>query len=214
MKRLLAVVGDYYHPEQHLRRSLEAVLSSLRSQGSYELEFIATDQIVDALQDNPDCLILSKENRLRPRESETDVWLTDEVEKAIIRYVDEGGSLLAWHSGLANYGRDSAFTRMVGGFFDYHPKEHQRVTYRTQGSPAQTEFVILDEHYFVGCDTEHTEVFLVSESIDGTSIAGWRHPYGKGKVCCFTPAHRLDGLLDREVVSYMRSNIEWCCYNE
>lgn len=222
MKRLIALIGDYYHAEGNIRQSLEAIFDDAKMQTGYSLTIVQVEQLLEELQSKTDCLILCKENRYDPTVSNPEVWMNSEVEKAIIQYVQDGGSIIAWHSGLANYGADSQFTKMLGGYFEYHPKNHEQVTYeisikadvqtngQTDGLTNQANssaafdelaksFTIVDEHYFTNCFHNSTEVYLTSTSIDGKSTAGWRHPFGKGKVCCFTPAHRLEGLLATDV---------------
>lgn len=60
---------------------------------------------------------------------------------------------------------------------------------------GETLMTLFDEHYFVEVDADQTEVFLYSLSGMDRQIAGWRHSFGKGKVCCFVPAHDRSGLL-------------------
>jgi hypothetical protein len=69
-------------------------------------------------------------------------------------------------------------------------------------------FSLSDEHYFVQCDDENTEVYLRSTGEAGDSIAGWKHSYGKGKVCCFTPAHTKEGMLDENISLLLAEQIK------
>jgi hypothetical protein len=94
---------------------------------------------------------------------------------------------------------------MLRGSFDYHPPGLQEVTYRQNG----TTFTLLDEHYFVHCDAVNTEVYLWSTGESGNSIAGWKHSFGKGKVCCFTPAHTKQGMLNENISCLLAENINW-----
>ncbi|WP_241158355.1 ThuA domain-containing protein [Cohnella candidum] len=70
---------------------------------------------------------------------------------------------------------------------------------------------MLDEHYFVEYDSARTETFLRSESVDGSSVAGWRHTFGAGRVCCLTPAHRREGLLQPDFQRLLGEAVRWCC---
>ncbi|WP_235548826.1 ThuA domain-containing protein [Paenibacillus sp. Soil522] len=123
--------------------------------------------------------------------------------------MENGGGWLAWHSGLASYPVDSSYTRMLRGYFLSHPEQHKPVSYIAAGNGQQGTFEFVDEHYFVHCDEENTEVFLRSASTDGESIAGWRHRFAAGRVSCLTPAHREEGLLHSDFSGWLKREIEW-----
>jgi type 1 glutamine amidotransferase len=214
MKQLIAVLGDYYHPFEAIKKSLSQVLELPSMKEKYQVEIVESEDLTAAIARKPDTVILFKEDRINPNGDEVRTWMTYEMEETIAHYVKEGGGWLAWHSGLASYRRDGVFTGMLRGYFDFHPEINQQVTYRTLNKKEQSQesvFEILDEHYFVYCDEANTDIILESESIDGKAISGWRHRYGEGRVCCFTPAHRPEGLLHPGVISLLAENIRWCC---
>jgi type 1 glutamine amidotransferase len=168
-----------------------------------------TESLVSALEELPDAVILFAEDRIAPTTNPDLKWMTPAISDQIVHYVENGGSWLAWHSGLASYPVDSSYTRMLRGYFLSHPDQHELVSYTSVNVEQPEAFEIMDEHYFVHCDAGRTEVFLRSSSVDGESIAGWRHPYGAGRVSCLTPAHREEGLLDSSLLSLLRCEIEW-----
>ncbi|MFC5528790.1 ThuA domain-containing protein [Cohnella yongneupensis] len=206
MKQIVAMLGDYYHREADSRASLLAALQSQLGEGSINVRFIGKDQLVGVLSEQPDAVVLFAEDRLTPQEDEDAKWMTDEIAASIVRYVEAGGGWLAWHSGLASYDPQGDYVSMLKGYFLSHPSEHQPVKY----SGDNIAFEIMDEHYFVECRTEETEVFLRSSSIDGASIAGWRHAHGAGRVLCLTPAHRPEGLLHADVLKLLERSVVWC----
>jgi len=208
MKNIVAVVGDYYHLEEDSAESLNRALQPLAESASVSLRFVSAGRLAEALATGPDAVILFKENRVAPNEDEHARWMTRDIADAIVRYVEGGGGWLAWHSGLASYDSNGAYVSMLKGHFLYHPAEHRPVRYDRE---AGESFEFLDEHYFVECRAEETEVFLRSESEDGASIAGWRHAHGRGRVCCLTPAHRREGLLHPELLVELRRALVWCC---
>lgn len=207
MKRVVALIGDYYHPEEAIRESLQRALDMLQPEAGVSITFITYNELLEELQTKPDAVVICKENRLDPTVDDVKLWMTDEIADAIVQYVDNGGGWLAWHSGLASYPVEGPYAEMVRGYFKFHPKDHQRVQYKNN----QEVFEFVDEHYFVYCDESNTDVFLRSESIDGASIAGWRHAFGKGKVCCLTPAHNKEGLLDEGFLRILGQSTLWCC---
>ena len=177
MKTVLAIVGDYYHDRDLAMESLKKALFSYISAGEIQIVECDTNQLVEKLAENPDAVILFKEDRLNPNDDQVHKWMTEEVEDEITRYVENGGGWLAWHSGLASYAIDGSYKKMVKGYFESHPDKHQIVTYTNNTenpiSSSGLLFEALDEHYFVYCDVENTNVFLYSESVDGESTAGW-----------------------------------------
>jgi len=210
---VLAIIGDYYHPKEAILQSLEQSLFSNNINGEIQLDLCKPDQLLKKLSARPDAVVLFTEDRVNPTDKKIYTWMTEEIANEISQYVKNGGSWLAWHSGLSSYSIDSNYTKMLRGYFEYHPDKHQVVSYKSTSDndilPEDVSFAVLDEHYFVHCDTENTTVFLLSESIDGQSIAGWHHSYGEGKVCCLTPTHNKEGLLDSTFEEVLKKCIMW-----
>jgi type 1 glutamine amidotransferase len=209
--RLTAVLGDYYHSHEWAKETLETALNIGKE--DMEIDYCHPEQLPEVLSKQPDVVILFKENRYNPVDENVETWMTEELSLVITNYVENGGSWLAWHSGLASYPVEGSYVKMLKGSFLYHPEKHQYVHYKAvEGNalvPSSSSFEIMDEHYFVHCDKENTNVFLVSESIDGKAEAGWFHHYGSGKVCCLTPAHNRNGLLNENFLSVLRNCVNW-----
>lgn len=215
MKRIVALLGDFYHKEELARESLLSAVADKLAAKELEIQFVSNGQsLMEALLDGPDAVILFAENRVDPHGAPDAGWMTAKLSEQIVSYVENGGGWLAWHSGLASYPVDSGYVRMLRGYFLSHPEQHQQVRYEpVQASAAaslsESGFELLDEHYFVKCDEDDTEVFLRSVSVDGRSVAGWRHPYGAGRISCLTPAHRAEGLLDSGFLQALLQEVEW-----
>jgi len=200
MKRVLALLGDYYHNHSMLYSVLKLACKKIS-----DIVLIDSDanDFINYLNENPAMVVLGKEYRLNPNEKDIKTWMTPQIEQHLISYVENGGNLFVWHSGLASYPKDSKFVEMLRGYFEYHPEKNKLVRYFSNGnyliSKRDVDFEVTDEHYFVFCDTKNTNVFLYSKSEDGESIAGWTHNYGLGKILCLTPSHREEGLMSREM---------------
>ncbi|WP_312095926.1 ThuA domain-containing protein [Niallia sp.] len=207
---ILAIVGDYYHPKEAILQSLEQVLSAHEK---IELEIGNPHHLLEKLAEKPDVVILFSENRVNPTDDNVHTWMTEEIADAIIQFVESGGGWLAWRSGLASYEIDSNYAKMLRGYFKYHPNQHQIVHYSNTTDndilSSGVSFDLLDEHYFVHCDTDQTTVFLQATSVNGQSIAGWYHTYGNGKVCCLTPTHNKEGLLDPAFIEVLEKCVMW-----
>lgn len=211
MKKIIALVGDYYHHEDNISGSLNSALLKLTEEGDQiEIEYIKTDQLSGKLQEQPNVVVLSKTNRLNPTEEKHEFWMCEELEDEICHYVHGGGSWLAWHSGLSSYENCEKYYEMVRGKFDFHPSEHQLVSYQPTGrvTTIRKQFRIVDEHYFVTCDESNTDVFLRAVSDKGNTVAGWTHAYGLGRVVCLTPTHNKEGLISNEMVDLMVKSLK------
>jgi type 1 glutamine amidotransferase len=215
LKRIVTLLGDYYHPRERIQASLIRVLALLNEENErYEYVEIEPSQLKKELESQPDAVILFKEDRLNPNDEKVDTWMTEEIGEAIAQYVEQGGGWLGWHSGLASYSIEGSYTKMLKGYFEYHPVPHPRVKYTdVRGNDAfgPVSFEIKDEHYFVKVKEEETNIFLESVSEEGHSTAGWFHHYGAGRVCCLTPAHNEEGLLNEEFTLLLAKTVEWVC---
>ena len=210
MAKIVALVGDYWHDGEAAKAGLEAAVKRLPNKDEIELQYITYEEVSTVLDNKPELFINAKMNKLNPKDEHVVTWLSEVLDQKIENYVKEGGSVLAWHAGLAGYSSESSYTQMLRGSFDYHPRGLQEVTYNGN----DTTFTIADELYFVHCDEANTEIYLRSTGADGDTIAGWKHSYGKGKVCCLTPAHTKEGMLNENVTSLLSKKIKWLVTHE
>ncbi|MFF2090618.1 ThuA domain-containing protein [Paenibacillus sp. NPDC058174] len=207
MYKIAAVIGDYYHREDAIKSALMSALQ-VTFGGKAAVDVWITDalELPQTLAKRPDAVVLFKENRVDPEGDREALWMNEAIAQSITAYVKQGGGWLAWHSGLASYPEDGAYVEMLRGSFASHPELHELVEYEGNG----VQFAIKDEHYFVHCDEDRTEVYLRSSSVDGTSIAAWRHYYGEGRVCALTPAHRPEGLQHPSFIRLLGEALAWC----
>ncbi len=199
-KTVLALVGDYYHKAEWAERALRNALEGMKD---VELRCVDAAAFEAELRARPDLVVLFKEDRIDPQSETPRRWMSEELQRRASDYVEAGGSWLAWHSGLAGYDPGGPYVRMLRGHFLTHPALHQTVRY-VPLAPGESPYELLDEHYFVSCDEANTNVFLRSSSVDGESIAGWSHAFGRGHVACYTPAHTEAALASEEVAGALR----------
>lgn len=204
MIKIVALVGDYWHSGDDAKAGLEAAIKRIPDI-EVDLQYLTYEEVSQVLDEQPDLFINAKMNVLNPKDEQKIIWLTAEVDRKIVNYVNEGGSLLAWHAGMAGYPSETNYTQMLRGSFTYHPPGLQDVTYMQK----EKVFSLSDEHYFVQCDVENTDVYLRSTGVAGDSIAGWQHSFGKGMVCCFTPAHTKEGMLDENISCLLAEKLNW-----
>lgn len=211
MIQIAALLGDYWHEKEDAKAGLEAAMARLSFKEEVNLQYVTHEEVSEVLEQKPHLFVNAKMDPLNPQEKEVVTWLTEELDHQLTGYVTNGGSVMAWHAGMAGYSSDSSYIQMLRGSFDYHPPGLQKVTYQLQQEdPAgDHSFTIEDEQYFVHCNEADTEVDLWSAGADGNSLAGWKHAYGAGKVCCFTPAHTREGMLDENVSRLLAEKIQW-----
>lgn len=208
---VLALVGDYYHDGKYIRRGIESVIGETK----FDVRFVSDPSDVewDSL-DGYDLFLLAKEGKIDPENSD-EVWMDESIDSAILRYVEEGGGILALHSALANYPVDSHIRDILRGHFVRHPREHPEIHFSIadESHPVVSgveAFSLKDEQYFVDVDEENTVVFLSGLSEEyGESPAGWAHEYGEGRACCVTPGHKLEVLEHPALKGLLENTIEW-----
>lgn len=213
MIKAAALLGDYWHSKEDAKAGLETALSRLSESEEVDLTYITHEEVLETLEQKPDIFINAKMDPLNPKDEEVVTWLTPEIETKLIEYVQNGGGLFVWHAGMAGYDAESRYIEMLRGAFDYHPPGLQQVTYMPAEGAVDhaATFTIEDEQYFVHCEESATTVDLWSTGVDGDSLAGWKHTYGSGKVCCFTPAHTREGMQNEHVSRLLAEKIAWTC---
>ena len=206
MKKVLALVGDYYHPSDYLKQALKLVIKN-----DYCLDIYSNHRDIDwdGLMEY-DVLILATWGKINDPESEG-YWLDEYHEKRIDQFLAEGGKLFLIHSGTASYPKNGLFRKITGGHFIEHPEDYPELRMKTVTDNPLTknikDFIIKDEQYFMDLDQEEIEIFLKAKSNQfGESTAGWIREYKKGKVIVLTPGHSLE-VFEKEMMQKLINNI-------
>lgn len=206
MKKVLALVGDYYHPSNYLKQALKMVIKK-----NYHLDIYSSHQEIDwdGLMEY-DVLILATWGKINDPDDEA-YWLDHYHEQRIDQFLAEGGKLFLVHSGTASYPRDGLFRKIAGGHFIEHPEDHPEMTMKTAADNPLTkgikDFIIKDEQYFMDVDQEEVDIFLKAKSDQfGESTAGWTKDYKQGKVIVLTPGHSLE-VFEEKMMQKLINNI-------
>lgn len=207
--KCLAFTGDYYHSSD----GISALLAALET--GYDWEFHGSHETVpwDRLPEYR-LLVIAAENRLEPGVSDR-TWLDDRTDRLIERFVTEGGGLFAFHSGIASYDENSAYRKLTGGSFQFHPKEHPRFEIVPTGTThpllrGVSRFFAVDEQYFVSRDPDTTLLAVAESSRYGSSAALWCAERGAGRTAVFTTGHRAETLELEGVRRIVRNAVTWC----
>lgn len=209
MKKVLALVGDYYHPSDYLKQALKMIIKK-----NYHLDIYSRHQEIDwdGLMEY-DVLILATWGKINDPEDEA-YWFDEFYEHKIDQFLAEGGKLFLVHSGTASYPKDGLFRKITGGHFIEHPEDHPEMTMKVVADNPLTkgieDFIIKDEQYFMDVDQYEVEIFLKAKSDQfGESTAGWSKKYKQGKVIVLTPGHSLE-VFEEEMMQKLINNILLC----
>jgi type 1 glutamine amidotransferase len=206
----LALVGDFYHPRKTLVSLFEKAAPDVKWSFVYDPRKVDWSGL-----DKYRLLVLSTENRLAP-ESSDEVWMDEGIARSIQRFVEGGGGLLAYHSGLASYPPEGAYWKLIGGGFQFHPKTHPEflVSPESVAHPileGVSAFSIVDEQYFVERDPVSTLALASSSSPRfGSSCAAWCVERGSGRVACVAPGHRPESLGNPNLQRLLGNSARWC----
>jgi type 1 glutamine amidotransferase len=151
--------------------------------------------------------------------------ITDQQCKDIKRWVEEGGSLWAWHNNSRLSLMRQDYRDVQGATIIGHPPVRPfKVKIINHDHPITAgvnDFVVTDEQHFLVYekDPKHVLAMSVNEdnltyrSRDGkpsnTCEAVWAYDYGKGRVCFFAPGHAMTALWNPEYEKMQKNAVKW-----
>ncbi|MCM8899641.1 ThuA domain-containing protein [Caldicoprobacter algeriensis] len=205
--RVLVFCDDRWHPASVVKSGLDPLVDD-----GFEFTYIENmaDWTPDMIKGFP-VVILAKSNNFSS--TDTTEWATEEAQSVFESYVQNGGGLLAIHSGTAGYMEANIIRGILGGVFTHHPEQCPVTVEAVDGhviTHGFEPFTLKDEHYFIEIDNNvDLCVFLASTSQHGRQPAGWVRIHGKGKVCVLTPGHNLDVWLHPSFQLLLRNSLNW-----
>jgi len=189
--KILIIAGDYWHAAGALEHPVRNTCAD--EDWTFESVIDPTEVPWDSLKDYR-VIVLAKSGAVPSYAPDGSLWLSEDQEALIARYVQEGGSLLALHCGLCEYRKGGPVRKLMRGHFLTHPPMCE-VRLDTVGQHDVLESVlptirVTDEQYHVDTDESQTTVFLKSSAAgEPDHVAGWTHDAGKGLVICLAPGH-------------------------
>ena len=221
--RVLLICDDFYHPGQV---PIDGV-APLESQGfGFDIISDAKDFSPDRLQSYP-VVILVKSDQVSAADKSN--WKTEAVQKAFIAYVENGGGLVAIHSGTVPGKEKKGLEELLGCRFTGHP-EACPVTVQPIKPHPVTEgvgmFCEKDEHYRLEILSPDVDILMASYSAaQGTPDKYAEDPgkntpaaicpaacvrtQGKGRVCVLTPGHLLPVWLNPHFQRALSNALRW-----
>ena len=216
--RILMICDDYSHPGD-----VPAEGISLLTKAGFQFEII-----VDAKKFSPDMLknysaVLLAKCDNTSREDRTG-WKTKAVQQAFIDYTENGGGLLAVHSGIVAGENTEALDRLLGCRFVYHPRACPVTVQPVKPHPVTKGvkmFTETDEHYRIEILAPDADILIASYSPpqhkpDSAAETAWIGPaglvrtQGRGRICVLTPGHFLPVWHNPEFQKTLENALKWC----
>ncbi len=150
-----------------------------------------------------------------------------QLENNLLDYVKNGGGLMVLHGAIVMQNKSEAFGKMLGGSFDYHPKQQKiQVKLVDPAHPLVAAFSSggfehVDEPYFFNnayfdynfkpllyMETDKLEG-LKEEVKDKIKYISWIKKYGAGKVFYCSPSHNAQSYENAELLLYLLNGLQY-----
>lgn len=205
--RVLVLCDDRWHPANIVRDGLRR----LEHRG-FKIDWIenAIEWTAERMAEYP-VVILTKSNDISATDHRP--WIDDKVQSAFVNHVRQGNGLLVVHSGLAGYREMQGMRDLIGGRFIHHPPqclvrvEPQVDHPLVKGCSA---FTVMDEHYFIECNSVALDPIVSVTSEHGAQLGGWTRYEGKGRVCALTMGHTDQIWQQHSFQRLLFNALNWC----
>jgi len=148
-----------------------------------------------------------------------------EMEANLLNYVRNGGGLVVLHGGIVMQNKSSAFGKMVGGTFEYHPKQQNfEVKLVDKNHPMVKGFdgvgfdhidepYIFKNAYFdynfrplLYMETNQLEG-LQKITEDNIKYIAWIKKYGNGRVFYSSPSHNAQSFENPKLLQFLKNGL-------
>lgn len=215
----LVLIGDQPHEPGHIEDGLRPVFTATGvvphfavDVAALSAENLAQVQLLVILRDGL--------QRPLPGDGEPFMWITDEQQRAVVEFVEQGGAFLNLHNSMGLYPDGGPYLSLVGGAYTGHgPLERFRVEVVDPDHPITrgvSAFTVADEQHTPRYDETRVHILLRSRSDDGKTMAaaGWTREPGQGRLCHLAPGHTREALLHPMYQRLMRNAVQWCLRRE
>lgn len=153
--------------------------------------------------------------------------LSRQYEKTLMDYVSKGGGLMILHGAITVQNNSKEFSKMVGGSFDYHPKQQEmHLKEVNPDHPMVQAFkgkgvTHVDEPYFFNnaySDYNFRPLLYIEadkleglkkEVSDNTIYVSWIKRYGKGRVFYTSPSHNAQSMDNPELLQFFLDGMQY-----
>lgn len=143
-----------------------------------------------------------------------------ELEANLINYVKKGGGLMVVHGAIVMQNNSMPFSAMVGGSFDYHPKQQEVILEICEADHPLAKafegkpFVHVDEPYLFNKAYEKKNfrplLYMDTDKLEGKKkpiednirYVSWIKKHGKGRVFYVSPSHNAHSFEDIRLLKF------------
>ncbi len=188
----------------------------------------------DAVILNNNCSIPNYRDLFRDKLSENKALSESEViagakdlESNLLHYVRKGGGLMTLHGGIVMQNKSEAFSELMGGSFDYHPKQHMLHVKLVDPKHPLVQafdgegFSHVDEAYMFNVAYKDKNfrpllylntneiVGLKGENPEPKKYVSWIKRYGKGRVFYASPSHNAQSYDNPKLLLFFLDAMQY-----
>lgn len=153
---------------------------------------------------------------------DNDAWSkAEQYEKNLLQYIKDGNGLVVLHGGITMLNKSMEFSKMIGGSFDYHPKQQMiKVKLVDKNHPilsgfSPNGFEHIDEPYFFNnayFDFDFKPLLYMNPAeIEGKnkekqnvrSYLAWIKKFGEGRIFYSAPSHNPQSYQNPGILSFL-----------
>ncbi|NKI25333.1 ThuA domain-containing protein [Arenibacter sp. 6A1] len=150
-----------------------------------------------------------------------------QYQQNLMSYVSKGGGLLILHGAITVQNNSSEFSKMVGGSFDYHPKQQQMHLKEVDANHPLVQafdgkgFTHVDEPYFFNnayfdynfrplLYIEADQLEDVRKAVSNNIIyVSWIKRHGKGRVFYSSASHNAQSLENPQFLQFLLDGMQY-----
>ncbi len=210
----LVLIGDQPHEPGHIEEGLQPVFDAtgVVPHFTVDVRALSAENLARA-----QLLVILRDGLQRPTaDHHGDFrWMTPEQQRAVARFVEDGGGFLNLHNAMGLYPPDGPYLDLVGGRYVGHgPLERFRVEVVDANHPVTrgvSGYFAADEQHTPPYDEGRVHLLLRNRSDDGkVAAAGWVREPGRGRLCHLASGHTREALLHPMYQKLLRNAVRWC----
>jgi type 1 glutamine amidotransferase len=166
-------------------------------------------------------------------------WITEEQGQAVKEFVESGNGLYSLHNNVFLSRSSKNYREVQGGVALSHPALRPfkvRIVNREHPvTKGVSDFMVTDEQHYAIYDKDPRNILLNSENLDGlvfdatlrdpieggpgasgppqnlgtTSISGWAHEFGNGRVVFTAMGHTIHAMWQPEYLKIQENAVKW-----
>lgn len=149
------------------------------------------------------------------------------LENNLLNYIKKGHGLMVLHGGIVMQNKSADFSTMVGGSFDYHPKQQKIQVNLVDPNHKLVQafdgagFEHVDEPYFFNnayFDYNFRPLlYMEADKLEGKKedvkdnikYISWVKKYGKGRVFYSSPAHNAQSYENPKLLEFLLNGLQY-----